>query len=290
LSPDAGKTLQNLEGRYIKEKGKSDDDIYVQSYTGERCLVDRIGRDSVILEDPCLALFWLIQPRRAQRLLSNEDLRDGGFLQRCLIWDSQTEPTEEPEEELPIPPQVRQAYHDVVKQLLHIYHDGKGYTIPASSVAKKAIRKYYNRLVSRRRRKLRDINSFVVRWHEQAWRILVALHAGAHGEKAHLTQIEDSRPDDAIELAEWFGRQQVRLLSAMRDSTDREELDRLLELVNRLYNGKATIRDLERRHSYRKEELERLAEKFPIKIAIRREESGEKGGRPREVLVALPVK
>ena len=70
LSADAGKTLQNLEGRYMKEKGKSDDEIYIKAYTGDRCVVDRIGRDPVILENPCLSLFWLMQPERAQRLSS----------------------------------------------------------------------------------------------------------------------------------------------------------------------------------------------------------------------------
>ena len=290
LSSDAGKTLQNLEGRYIKEKGKSDDDIYVRSYTGERCLVDRIGRESVILEDPCVALFWLMQPKRAQRLLGNEDLRDGGFLPRCLIWDSQTEPTEEPEQEIPIPPEVRQAYHDLVKELLLTYHDGIGGTIPDCGAARKAIRQYKNRLVSRRRRDLRDINSFVVRWSEQAWRILVVLHASAHGERAHLTQIDAQEPDNAIELAEWFARQQVRLLAAMRDSADQEELTKLVALVSQRYKARATIRDLERRHSYRKEELERLALKFPKKIAIRHEVSGSQGGRPSEILVICSTK
>jgi hypothetical protein len=290
LSADAGKTLQNLEGRYIKEKGKSDDDIYVKSYTGDRCLVDRIGRDPVILENPCLALLWLIQPERAQRLLANQDLRDGGFLPRCLIWDSQAEPTEEPEQDHPIGVEVQVAFDTLVKQLLSIYHDGKGYTIPPSKVAKEAIRKYYNRLVTRRRRNLRDINSFVARWHEQAWRILVVVHAAAYGEKAHLTEIEDSFPVAAIEIAEWFGAEQVRLLSAARNSADRDSLDRLLELVTRDYKSKVTLRDLERRHCYRRQELERLALKFPSKIAIRGEEPGPNGGRPSEVLVVLSPK
>jgi hypothetical protein len=287
LSADAGKTIQNLEGRYIKEKGKSDDGIYVKAYTGDRCLVDRIGRDSFILEDPCLTILWLIQPERAQRLLTNQDLRNGGFLPRCLIWDSLAEPTEEPAEIKPIAPEIRIKFNNLVGQLLRTYRDGREYMIPDSSIAREAIRKYHNQLVARRRRNLRDINSFVARWHEQAWRILVALHAGAHAERAHLTKIEDSRPKDAIQLAEWFGAEQVRLLSATRNTADRESLERLLELVSRDYKGKATIRDLERRHCYRKQELERLAEKFPLKLAIKHEEPGPKGGRPSEVLQVL---
>jgi hypothetical protein len=289
LSADAGKTLQNLEGRYIKEKGKSDDDIYVKAYTGDRCLVDRIGRDPVILDNPCLSLLWLIQPERAQRLLSNQDLRNGGFLPRCLLWDSQAEPTEEPEQDRPVPPDIRAAYNTLVKQLLSTYHDGECRTIPASSIAREAIRKYYNRLVIRRRRNLRDINSFVARWHEQAWRILVCLHAAAHGQKAHLCEIDQKHVDAAIQLADWFGDQQLRLLRVMRDSADQGALGKLMDLVTRTYQGKATLRDLERRHCYKREELERLCAKFKGQISIIREEPGEKGGRPSEVLQVSQV-
>jgi hypothetical protein len=290
LSADAGKTLQNLEGRYIKEKGKSDDDIYIKAYTGDRCVVDRIGRDPVILENPCLSLFWLIQPERAQRLFSNPDLRNGGFLPRCLIWNSRVEPTEQPEEDKPIPARVWTDFASLIKVLLDTYRNGKGHTIPSSRLAKEAMRTYHNSLVARRRKDLCDINSFVARWTENAWRILVNLHVGAHLGNAHLTQIDRFRPDHAIELSEWFGTEQVRLLSAMRESADWETLSELIELVQRVYKGKATIRNLSRRHCYQREELERLAKKFPSKIAIKREEPSEKGGRPSEVLVILPTK
>jgi hypothetical protein len=290
LSADAGKTLQNLEGRYMKEKGKSDDDIYIKAYTGDRCVVDRIGRDPVILENPCLSLFWLIQPERAQRLFSNPDLRNGGFLPRCLIWDSRVEPTEQPEEDRPIPAKVQENFNNLLKGLLDTYHNGKEHTIPPSRLAKESMRTYHNSLVARRRKDWCDINSFVARWTENAWRILVNLHAGAHFSNAHLTQIDRFRPDHAIELSKWFGTEQIRLLSAMRESADWDTLSGLIELVNRVYKGKATIRDLGLRHGYRREELERLAEKYPSKIAIRREEPGEKGGRPSWVLVVLPTK
>jgi hypothetical protein len=259
LSADAGKTLQNLEGRYMKEKGKSDDEIYIKAYTGDRCVVDRIGRDPVILENPCLSLFWLMQPERAQRLFSNPDLRNGGFLPRCLIWDSRVEPTEQPEEDRPIPAKVREDFNSLLKGLLNTYRNGKGHTIPPSMLAKESMRTYHNSLVARRRTDWCDINSFVARWTGNAWKILVNLHAGTYLGNAHLTQIDQFRPDHAIELSEWFGNEQIRLLSAMRESTDWATLSELIELVSRIYRGKATFRDLGLRHCYQKEELERLA-------------------------------
>ena len=197
---------------------------------------------------------------------------------------------EQPEEDKPIPARIRADFDSIIEILLDTYRNGKGHTIPPSRLAKEAMRTYHNSLVARRRKDWCDIDSFVARWTENAWRILVNLHAGAHGDKAHLTEIEDSLPDDAIKLAEWFGTEQVRLLSAMRESADWQTLSGLIELVNRIYKGKATIRDLGLRHCYQKEELERLAKKFSSKIAIKRQEPGEKGGRPSEALMVLPVK
>ena len=207
-----------------------------------------------------------------------------------MIWDSRVEPTEQPEEDRPIPAKVRENFNRLLKGLLDTYRNGKGHTIPPSKLAKESMRTYHNSLVARRRKDWCDINSFVARWTENAWRILVNLHAGAHLSNAHLTQIDRFRPDQAIELSEWFGTEQIRLLSAMRESADWETLSRLTELVTKVYSGKATIRDLSRRHCYLREELERLAKKFPSRIVIRREEPGEKGGRPSEVLVVLPAK
>jgi uncharacterized protein DUF3987 len=165
--------------------------------------------------------------------------------------------------------------------------NGKVYTIPPSLLAKEAIRKYHNALIERRRKEWRDINSFVARWHEQAWRILVVLHAAVHGDNAHLTQIEQEQVDAAIEFAEWFGREQLRLLASMRDEADQVRLEKLIDVVTRSYKGKATLRDLHRRNCYKREEVERLCSKFPDQIAILRSDPGEKGGRPGEFLQVL---
>jgi hypothetical protein len=216
LSADAGKNLQNLEGRYNKDKDKTDDDVYLKAYTGDSCKVDRINREPVLLENPCLSLLWLIQPVRAQRLINNEDLRTGGFLPRCLLFDSLAEPVEEDEEDTPIPGEVRSRYTELIESLIQTYRNAKEVqSIPPSAAARESIRKYHNQLVARRRKELHDVNSFVARWHEQAWRILVCLHAAAHGKKAHLAQIEQNHINAAIGLAEWFGDQQLRLLRVM---------------------------------------------------------------------------
>jgi hypothetical protein len=190
-----------------------------------------------------------------------------------------------------IPKEVRARYTELVEQLLKTYHsnNGKIESIPPSQIARAAIRKYKNALVVRRRKEWRDISSFVARWHEQAWRILVVLHAATHRERAHISEIEQENVDAAIQLADWFGAQQLRLLRTMRDASDQEALNKLMNLCTRTYEGKATLRDLERRNCYKREELERLCARFPRQIAIIRPGAGEKGGRPREVLQVSQV-
>ena len=78
LSPDAGKALQNLEGRYSNDKNP-DDNLYVKARSGDHHTVARVGRSSVHLKEPIMSLFWLTQPAKLARLLGNEDFSMEAF-------------------------------------------------------------------------------------------------------------------------------------------------------------------------------------------------------------------
>jgi len=91
----------------------------------------------------------------------------------------------------------------------------------------------------------------------------------------------------AIKLVKWFGAEQLRLLSVTRDELDMQKLQDLIELVQNYYDGEATLRDLELRNPWKKEEVKRLAAKFKNQIVVELKRGSEKGGRPSEVLTVL---
>jgi uncharacterized protein DUF3987 len=230
LSADASKTIQNLEGRYNKDK-MPDDNLYVKAFTGDPHIIDRVSRPSITLQNPSLTLMWLTQPEKITRLLGNEELRTGGFLPRCLIWDTRAVPIELPEVETPIPQKVRAAFKDLIRTLLDTYRSAsKPKTIPSSPCAARQIREFHNKLVERRRTDLRDINPFIARWHEQAWRVCLVLHVATWGPEAHLRPIDEETVGAAIKVIEWFGVEQLRLLSVTREALDLQKLEDLINL------------------------------------------------------------
>ena len=60
FSSDAGKAIQNLEGRYAKQGSLIEDNIYLKAHSGDYIVVNRISRDSIVLQSPCMTLLWFL--------------------------------------------------------------------------------------------------------------------------------------------------------------------------------------------------------------------------------------
>jgi hypothetical protein len=88
ISPDAGDVAHNLLGKYRKGNN-TDEYLYLKAFSREHAKVDRIGRPAICLKEPCMSIMLFFQPDILQLLFSNERLRRGGFLARCLIVDTQ---------------------------------------------------------------------------------------------------------------------------------------------------------------------------------------------------------
>jgi len=84
----------------------------------------------------------------------------------------------------------------------------------------------------------------------------------------------------AVELMRWCARSGLQITNAagLRKLAQRaEELQAILAQLG----GRATLRDLDRSHSFTKEELRALAGQFPARFTV---EQLNTGGRPSEVL------
>jgi len=94
LSPDAGSIVNNLLGRYSK-LDRTDEGIYLKAFSGDNCRVDRQGREPVLLQRPCLAALWLVQPDKIETLLGKSELTDGGMIPRLLVCHTRAMPISE---------------------------------------------------------------------------------------------------------------------------------------------------------------------------------------------------
>ncbi len=222
-SDEAGDAiLGNLLGRFGRH---TDEGIYLRAFSGGyHAGVDRVGRESVRLNDPCLTVLWLMQPGKLETLYAQPKFREDGLLARILPCRIETQPQKRSRSSAN--ERVKQLSQELMRdwnrlwQSLHeayhlVYHrkSGVSHKLPLPSQADR-LDEHYNRTVERRLGELADMASFPARWTEQAWRLLVVLHAATHGNRAHLQPVRSVTA--AIQIADWFAEQQLILLGQSR--------------------------------------------------------------------------
>ncbi len=286
LSPEGRGVIDVLMGKYGKGN-ESDEDLYLSSYSRESVKVSRLSRPPVNLTTPCLSVLWLIQPDKARRLTESEAITESGLLPRFLVCDSKAEAMDEPETPRSMDEQTASHWTELIRDLLEEFR-AKGetpVTIKADDEARATIVAYQNANNARRRKSgdLQDINSFVARWAENAWRMALVIHAAKLGADAGKRNLDTETARQAVEIVKWFSQQQLAILAPQRSDRNRSRLMRLFSIL-RDYKGARSLRDLDKSHGFHKEEVRKLADEFPAQIKIERNKP-EGGGRPSDVAI-----
>lgn len=246
LSPDAGSIVNNLLGRYSK-LDRTDEGIYVKTFSGDNCRVDRQGREPVLLQHPCLTALWLWQPDKLETLLGKTELTDGGMIPRLLVCHTRATPRPIVDGVEGIPAATANAWAMLVGKLIHAFRmASEPFTIETTPEAWRMMKDHHNQIVARRLGELRDVTTYAGRWNEQAWRIAVCLHAGLHGEDAGGRTLAADTAASAIALADWFAGEQLRILARGRHAARRAKRDEVLELLADNPKG-ITARDVQRK-------------------------------------------
>jgi hypothetical protein len=245
LSPDAGDIVNNLLGRYSK-LDRTDEGIYLKAFSGDNYRVDRLGREPVLLQRPCLAALWLVQPDKIETLLGKTELTDGGMIPRLLVCHTRAMPRPIVDGVDGIPADTANAWAMLVGKLIQTFRMVDApITIEPTPEARQMMKEHHNRIVERRNGELRDVTTYAARWNEQAWRIAVCLHAGLHGEDAGGRMLAADTAASAIALADWFAGEQLRILARGRHAARRAKLDEVLALLADNPKG-VTARDVHR--------------------------------------------
>lgn len=83
ISEEAGTLVAMMSGRY---KTDTDIDVYLKGYDGGQIRVDRISRNSILLERPVLTIVTTPQPSVLDKIAENEEFRGRGLLARmCFV-------------------------------------------------------------------------------------------------------------------------------------------------------------------------------------------------------------
>ena len=300
-STDAGKVLSNLHGRYSSNTSVGqvkEDTLLLKAYSVESYAVDRKGGGETLLKQPWIALLWLVQPGKLPLLFDQEALSDGGFMPRVMPYLSlKLLPLLEIQP--PIDPGITDRWETLIRSL---YYDlrassklkGQSVEFNLSNALAQRILDWGN---EKRRRvnngELSDVSGYVTRWVEWAKRIAVNLQACAliHGDTSG--EISSETVEKAIQIAEWFSIEQLRILHGGRVRKRDEELKRLQTRAEKLIEilegkwGRVTVAELKRNHGYEKVEVQKIIKTWPLQFELIADANDGRVGRPSDGTVQL---
>jgi hypothetical protein len=221
--------------------------------------VDRVGRESVLLHQPCVAMLVLTQPDLLHKLFSNERLLVGGFLARCLAVDSRMEIQDETEESQPdCDPVIMAQWNMHIESLVKMFRFAEEPCwIDVEPEVRKLSRHYYNIWAAKARGVLSEISSFAVRWCERAWEISINLHMGIYGVGWADCPAGLSKEtfENAIRISDFFAERQLEVLRRPRIEAQKKLRSRLEEVLVSDNKKPMTLRALRDRHGIKKEEV-----------------------------------
>jgi len=273
-SAEAGAAVKVALGKYSDE---GDFDLLLSGYSGDAVRTSRITRRAVQLESPCLALLWLVQSCVIRQLVSDAEAFSRGLTARPLIFDTGS----------------RREYDD--RRSLAFTHSDKWSTfldkvidsrlagktqreITCTGDAREVFARFHDESVDLERGPYADLAGELSRWRENAVKI-GGLFAVAEG----TDMMSPAQAERAVSVVRWCGFNYLGLLQAGRRERQREELERVLELL-REHKGAVSLGILARSHGIKRPQLESLIAAFPAHLAIHRIPQ-EGAGRPAEMLM-----
>ena len=282
FSSDSRDIIKNICGRYRRSNEETDEAIYLKAFSGDPLRVNRLGRNPIYLQSPCLSVLWLLQPDMMNLMFTKNGLIASGLMPRFLIADSRAQATKiTGHESMSIPSDVKLAYRDLVFDLLRTYRFANAtFTIQTESEASRKLVDFFNLTVDIRNEKYNLFESFIARWAEQAWRIAVVLHAAENGGCAHQVPLSVETASAAIELVKWFNKEQIDIMEAVGHQTKKTKRSRILRAIFRKDGEKdITAREVQRlgitsTAAEAHEILERMVKEHDLKSEMRKPKKG----------------
>jgi len=233
MSADGRKVADNLLGRMSPTK-RADDGLYIKSFTGDTCTVDRKDKSPTILNRPNIGIIWFIQDDILDDLVAERSLMQGGFLPRALMCRTRTKRQKIGVGNIaPISETAQADWHRRVTELQTTYHKpGIRYVIQCSDAALQRLNAHFDDTVDEGNGQFADIETCVARWTEQAWHLSVVIHAGLWGQDAHNHPLALETAEAAIAIADWFAGQQKDVLARGLHDARKKIEDRVLVLLD----------------------------------------------------------
>jgi molybdopterin-biosynthesis enzyme MoeA-like protein len=297
ISTEAGPAVQGLVGKYNKLRGggkeiNTDDSLFLCGFSQDRYKPDRLTSECSDLIEPTINLFWMIQPRYIPTLYGNDSLVTGGFLPRCLAFNTRAEFEDITGNEPALP--LKSEFYTKVNELFEAFLVPviMPHVVTPTKEAREILRQHRNECGHMQNQEYKDIGQFVARWTEYVWKIALCLHAIEYGKQSARFSLQASTVRNAIKITDWYTREFLELIKMGREDMADAEAEKLQDYVLRkatfVTQGRkgVPLRDVLRNYNIKKDDLMSMVDNHPQIFAILDDE--DDNGKPLKVLCTVP--
>jgi hypothetical protein len=277
-SPEAGAAVRVILGKYTKGDA-ADLDLCLSGYSVEPWRSDRIGRGTCQIK-PCLSMLLLVQPSILLELMGNEEAFERGMTARTITFIVETEPLEDDGIHREINGATETAWQQLIRGILARRETlaENPRRITCTPEAREIFRQFHNESVRLRCGEYHDIEAELGRWRENAIRLAIGQCVADNLDAQELTGEQAAR---AVEIMRWCARSALQITNAARMQKRVSRADALQTILAGKPGGKETLRNLDKSHGFKLEEVQILAAQFSERFTVERVETG---GRPSEVV------
>jgi len=277
-SSEAGSALKIALGKYTD--GKGDYELLLNAYGGDFVASARITRAKVELKQPCLTLFWMVQPILLRQLCGDEEAMSRGLTARPLIFDS------EARRELDNRAALEFTHADqwavLVERILDfrfLDQIAPPRIIQASKEARDVFSDYYDEGVLLERGKFADLKGELSRWCENAIKV-----AGIFALIEEVGELTADHARRGVEIVRWAGYNYLSLLQGGRRQRQKERLESILGHIQEA-GGEINVGDLAKSHGINRSYLDAVMAACPGSIEIvKRPQPKGHAGQPAQIV------
>lgn len=283
-----GGIFEILNGRYSQSVNI---DTFLKAHDGDLIIIDRKGRETEYIKNPCLTVLLSVQPQVLNGLVSNEVFRGRGLTARFLYCIPESIIGDRIYDTEAIPDEYKTQYKNLCYSLLKIPQEEKAKLLYLSDEAKKVFADFFYELEPRHRNDLENMADFSGKLHGTTLRIAGILHLASNNLAETLISRETML--NAIELGYYFlehARAAYQLMGADEQLYDAKYL---LKRIESMEQTEISKRDLFQicKGKFKKIDAMESAIQILIEMEYIREidiSTGERG-RPSKKIIVNPM-
>ena len=233
-----GGLFGTMSGRY---SGAVNIDVFLNAYSQDKMTVDRVGRRTRILRDAHLTMVMAVQPHVVCEFEARKEFQELGLTGRFLYaMPDSLVGTRNSREAPDVPPEVEAAYCELITELLAMDAGIKGgVMLEMTEEARDLFFDFDYDTESRLTEDYECIEPFAGKVSGTVLRMAGILHYAAHGPRASEIRISRSTVAKAIDLAEYYLAEKLRIFNMT--SSDAETQAAAYVLKRTLTAGKDSL-------------------------------------------------